>query len=395
MIDKNNLVYFFYFIIVLTTFSSDLDILPTNYSFPLVLLSLLVLIVAFFLTLQNINIKKLVIISFFSFLILISSFLNMDSSPNLTRILLLSIFYPVTFFLSAQIVRVNSIKRVLLPFFICMVFVLILTIISTLGFYDFEFYGSNLDYYDEVYARDRILAVNGIYLNQNSFASILIIAVYTFLIMLINSSYKKYKVIFFVLLLLSLSMLLLTLARAPIISVTIGLIVFVLFSPIKKRIKIFSLLVFITGILVFTQTDYYELFLDKVSSAGLSHRDIIWNNVIENISENKLIGVGLGNYSFIDGYQSYSTHNVYLFLLVSLGLIGSAGIFLGLLIIIFLIIYNILYNYGNKMSVIFSSVVIAVLLHQVFEVGLDNPLKPLSLFFIISVAYLNYFRKNT
>jgi len=325
---------------------------------------------------------------FFVFSIALSYVFNLNKSPNITRYFLLSLIYPIAFISLAKIYSSNSLFRLVIPFNVCMAIILFLSILTTLGIYNFEYYSSDenlLDNYEEISMRDSLRAVSGVYLNQNRFSSVLIIGVYSSILLYLNSYSTKYRISSFILLILSLFFILLTISRSVIFSVVVGLLIYLFFSKLRIINKLIIFTLFLIIILNFILSDYFDIFLLKVSSSGLSDRDTIWKDVFENIKSNLAFGVGLGNYSFSSGIKNFSTHNLYLFFLVSLGFFGSIGIFIFMIWSAFLSVYNLIYNQKNLVAICLACTVITIMLQQTFEVILDNPIHPLSVFFMISV----------
>lgn len=389
-----NISYKIYFSLVICVFFSTIDILPIGITYILfgINLALSVFLLIYLVNINFLKNKNFVFWLLFVFPIFISQLYNVNNDPNFSRFLLIVVFYPCLLFVLSYIVLRYSIEKVLSPVLISVGIISIFSAISSLGVYDFEFYGADqglLDYYAEVYSRDRLLAINGVYLNQNSFASILLVGVFSFFINFIISKKIFTKVIAGFFLLSIIVMLFLTLARAAIFSTLIGFVFFYLFSNVKIHIKIITLILSLLSVsaLIFL-SEYGFVFLEKLNSAGLSYRDVIWADAIQKIKDNLFFGMGLGNYQFVSGGQVYSTHNLYLFLLVSLGVIGVLSIFVFILFFLKKIIVMLFFSKKDKVVLIVSSSVIAILIHQLFEVELDNPFKPFSFFFILCLAYL-------
>ncbi|CAI3159809.1 hypothetical protein MWMV17_MWMV17_03229 [Acinetobacter calcoaceticus] len=390
----NHFIYKLYFSLVFCIFFSTVDVIPTSIYYGFVGLNILLTILLFLALIRNnfLNYKDLVLTLLFIFPIFLSQFFNINNSPNLVRFILIIIFYPIIFFILNYIVSRFSIEKILSPIVLSIGVISIFSALSSLGIVEFEFYGSDantLDYYADVYSRDRLLAINGIYLNQNSFASILLIGFFSFLNFFISCNKKILKILSALMLFFILILLFLTLARAAIFSVLIGSIFFYIFSNVKIYLKVSILALFALLILALIFISQYgEMFVAKLDSAGLSYRDVIWADALDKFNQNLFFGVGLGNYQFISGGHVYSTHNLYLFFLVSLGILGVSSFILVVLFFLKKLVERIVFYRSDKTILIFSSCVVAILIHQFFEVELDNPFKPLSFFFLLSIAYL-------
>ena len=396
-IHKNKIAYYLYTLLVFCTFLSYLYIVPTYFKPQFLIISIISVFLICLLKSNMLKKESILFIILFSFLVLSSSFININDAPNLTRIILLSAIYPLSFFTCISLFKSNSIFKMVAPFFVCIIVIVVLSFLSISGIHKFEFYNTSadiLDYYSDRETRYDLSAVTGIYLNQNSLGAVLITGIYSSLILFFCKETKLNRTISSILFISSISMLLLTLARAPILAVLLGLVFYLTLAPIKRYFKIIILILFLLGGLLFFMSDYAILFSEKLSNAGLSNRDVIWGDALEKLGNNKIAGVGLGNYYFTDGYSQFSTHNVYLFFMVSLGLFGSFGVFCFLFYYVFIPLFKTISYKHNVYYVVFSSAIITVLLHQFFEVNLDNPLRPISLLFILCVSYLHYFRKT-
>ena len=393
-LNLNNFSYKIFFLFALLLLLSTVDIIPISVSYFLLFFNIILSVFLFFVAakLSYIGGKDVLYVLLFIIPIYVSYLFNINSNPNIARFLLLVAFYPIVLLLLKYIVSKFDIVKILIPILISISLIILLSVLKSLDLFDFTFYGSDistLDYYADVYSRDRLLAINGIYLNQNSFASILLVGFFSFFAFYTAVNNKIGKFLGGLFLFIISILLLLTLARAAIFSALIGVLIFYIFSNVKVYIKLFTIFLLSTLFFVFIFfTDYGVLFNEKINSAGMSLRDVIWKDVIYNFEKNKLFGVGLGNYQFISGYSVYSTHNLYLFFLISLGLFGVVGIFFSIILVFLKILNVLLFCRNDKLLLVFSSAILAIFVHQCFEVELDNPFKPLSFFFLLSLAYL-------
>lgn len=393
-INTYSLIYILYFLLVFCLFFSTVAIIPTFISSLLQIVSIIFILFLFlfFIKLNFLKQKDILVCVCFILPILISQIYNVDNGANFPRFLLLSFIYPILFMVCLFVCKSFSILKIFKPFFISIGLISILSLIKIFGIYDFEFYSSSadvLDYYEDVQSRDRIIAVTGIYINQNTFAPILMAGIYSCIILFFYEKSKTYKLISVVFLIISSLLLLLTAARAPIFALFVGLSIFFIFSNISLKVKaflMFSVSLVLVGFFYIGQ--YAELLLGKINDAGLSYRDIIWNDVFEKVSNNLFFGIGLGNYKFMDGYHIYSTHNLYLLFLVSLGIIGCLSIIFFIIASLKKCIEVFVYDRNSKAKLLSVGIVLSCLVHQMFEVILDNPLKPFALFFLVALSYL-------
>lgn len=388
------LVYNLYFLLVFFVFLSTVDIIPPSVYYLSSCATILLCLIIFFLSIYNKFVDGNDILRWMIFIlpILVSCIFNLNNTPNISRVLLLIVFYPLFFISLNFIVFRCDIRNVLKPLLIVIGTICILSTLSSMGLIVFNYYSTNentLDYYTDVYSRDRLLAINGVYLNQNSFASILLVGFFLFLAGFFAFDKKLWKIVNIFFIILISCLLFLTLARGPIFSLLVGILVFLVFSKIKFILKVILLIILSFCLLLFVlSSEYWILFVDKLNSAGLSYRDVIWADVFNKINDNFLFGVGLGNYQFLDGYHAYSTHNLYLFFMVSLGAVGVSTLILLILIFIKKLFEIICNKYNDTIMLVFCCGLISIFIHQLFEVELDNPLKPFSFSFLLLFAYL-------
>lgn len=379
---------------VLTLFISSINIIPVYLSLVLQGLSLLCIFLIFIclIFLRFFKLKYILFSMLFVLPILLSQIYNINNDSNFSRFYLLVIIYPVLFLIFLYISKSYKIYEVFKPFFFVIMLIVLLSVIKILGIYEFKVYNSNdnaIASYQDVLSRDYVTGYSGIYLNQNIFAPVLMVGFFTNLIFYFYSKSNIYRCLSVIFCIICGVLLLLTAARAPIASMILGVGLFYILSNItlKAKFLIFTIIFIVVGFYYNYAGEYFEILLSKFNSAGYSNRDVIWNDVFYNIKNNLIFGVGLGNYSFLDGYHVYSTHNVYLMFLVSLGFLGSLSIFLT--IIIFLSkSFSIVLNKNQDIYVTICFVIlISFLIHQFFEVILDNPLKPFAFFLLLVASY--------
>lgn len=393
-----SLVYVIYVVFVLLIFIGSVDIIPLFIlkTIPYIILLCLFLLFIFISKVCGFKRKGLFFSILFILSVSFSYFFNIDNQPNFSRLVMISI-YPVLLFCIYYLILKIGLKKINYPIFLSIIIIVFFTIISSLGLYNFEFYSSDsssLDFYSELYERNNNLAINGVYLNQNSFAPIMMIGIFSSLLFYNEAEKGKLKKLSFCLFFICLIFLFLTLARGPIISIFLSFLLFLLFSNVRIMIKVITFIFCIIALIFFLKTEYSDLLLSRFGNSGFSHRDIIWQDAWMFFENNFWFGVGLGNYTFNEGYRVYSTHNFYLFLLVSLGFLGSIFIFFIILFNLFKAFYTLLYNKYDTNKLILSLAVISILFQQFFEVDLDNPLKPLSFLFVVALACINFPSKS-
>lgn len=111
----------------------------------------------------------------------------------------------------------------------------------------------------------------------------------------------------------------------------IGYVVVAKFDMISSFISRFGFWItgglcfaFITGSAISTFSSFFENVLNE--RTGLNGRTEIWNMVLERFSERPFIGFGYSSQVKFDAWQAYntSTHNYFLHLLFTMGIIGFA-----------------------------------------------------------------------
>lgn len=143
----------------------------------------------------------------------------------------------------------------------------------------------------------------------------------------INSSFqnKKYMIKHFIIFMLLFLMTFLTFSRNGLLTLILTLIFFeaILNSGFKiNRKKIVMLAFFIVLVLL------YVFFADKLGNRfkpdSIDERTEIWQSLIPLIKENLIFGYGLGSYELFreQVVRSLSSHNYYLFLLFTTGIVG-------------------------------------------------------------------------
>lgn len=390
-INTYSFVYNIYFVLVFSLFISTISIIPIFFSLTLQLLGVLSIFLIFSFMIKDgfFKYSDLLIWIFFSIPVILSQLYNVND-VNFTRFFLLILVYPILFFSLRYICSIYSVSRVVKPFVFSVAIIVFLSLIKILGIYEFQIYSSNsesLDNYADIQSRDRLVAITGVFLNQNTFAPILMVGFFSTLIYYFYEN--KNKILAITLLILNGGLLLLTVARAPIFSLALGLFVFLFLSNLTIKFKFFvTSLISILILLFFYIGDYSKILIDKMDSAGLSYRDVIWNDAFNKFNNEYLFGIGLGNYSFYDGINTYSTHNLYLLFLVCLGTIGSISLFFVLITFLKKIFETFIYYRLDKINLLCACAVLSCFIHQCFEVILDNPLKPFAIFFLFVIAYL-------
>lgn len=202
--------------------------------------------------------------------------------------------------------------------------------------------------------------------NPNSIGMKAVLAFLIVLSDLLESKFSKFKFIFKVLLLLSfINLIILSASRGALVSVFLGILVFVYFlkiSPLKKIfLAIFSGIISIFLFSYVMQTS--ELFSRRLSAtieSGDIGRNELWATGLQIIEDNLFIGVGL--YAEVQMMYQYSgremgIHNTFLWALMTTGLIG----FSFFLLFIYRLGNNLFKTYKATRMVLFLVIYVIVL----------------------------------
>ena len=169
--------------------------------------------------------------------------------------------------------------------------------------------------------------------NSNNLGIFAIIAIFPFIMLAINETRKKVKILFLILTLLALGNIIITFSRNAWIGLIIGcLVLIVLYSP--KFAKLFILL---AGILVLIKPIRIRLLQITDMSQNIT-RIKLWETAGYMIKDHPLLGVGSGNFrAFYPQYTKlhpellkdivqtpyFHPHNVFLKVQCELGIIGT------------------------------------------------------------------------
>lgn len=311
----------------------------------------------------------------YGFFISLSFVANFEIVRALSFSVARAIIYFAVFYISLNIARTHDISMLIKPFVISSIVIIFLSICVFLG-YKPNFYSSS-----EVLANDQldinysdgVLGFSGIFLNRNTFASSLVIAITSQCTAILTLKKQTiYKKLLYVSLFLATILLLLTASRAGILAV---IIMFFLFLSKYYRSKT-SIYLVLTLLVVFSFSyDYFkrniEFLIDRFSSEGSSARVEIWADALNVFYSNPFLGAGEYFYYTVNGLK-LTAHSVYMEVLVSHGLLGALPWFLWLFVGLVYVLRMYLHS-KVRVYVFLASVYIAMLVHQLVESSLILP----------------------
>lgn len=318
-----------------------------------------------------------------------------------------SVFYPVIFILFCCLPYELDFKKLLFPFFIGTLFVILLSILPLLG-YEYTYYAI-----DELRLSTRLKAIqrsletvgfarySGVYINQNTFGIAMLIGFAISIALFYDCAYRKHKYnrIQFYLILFSLIACLLfaliTLSRASLLA--IGIILFVFsYKSLNSSKGLIAIVFLLTASIVFLylNQELFDLIYHRFTAQGTSARDLIWNDALDSITKHPFTGVG--EFVHIRDNREYTAHNVYLQILADNGVVSG----------LFWILWVGFYLYSS-MRIIFlkssgenlrmlalAALYVAIIIHQLFESQVNGALNILMFALMLSMT-LPYHLYNT
>lgn len=169
-------------------------------------------------------------------------------------------------------------------------------------------------------------------------------------------------------------------SRAAFISSIVGIVLYIIFKIRKFKFKWFIYIwiffcVLIPTIYVWIYTSNFRsilerLFLKYTGHRFFSGRQFIWIRAFEQFEKSPLFGAGVGyrldtSNLYAGQSEGLSTHNLFLYLLIQIGIVGLIGF-----VILFVILWKKYHIEGKLKSSGVMSLLLAVLLQQTFSLGL-------------------------
>jgi len=209
--------------------------------------------------------------------------------------------------------------------------------------------------------------IGGFYHNSNDLATVIILAIPMSIFMIIESKNIAVKILNTIFLCTYIYSFINILSRACLLGVFFAIFIFIVFTLIKYRNKIFKNILFdiaftillIISIMVITH--FYEHYIGKLNFTPIenaeSSNQVRTNLILNGIyflsqGNNFVLGIGAGNNSyFLEHNSIYSTHNIYNFHNFWLDLLVEYGVIIfALFIITYFIICKSLYKNIIKKS---------------------------------------------
>lgn len=226
--------------------------------------------------------------------------------------------------------------------------------------------------------------------------------VYSIFFLLWAKTYTRKKLIFFNIMMIVSSVLILSSnTRSVILAGVVGIITFIIWRIITKNkflfISYFSTIYFLILFLplLYSQLPKWRAFpyienlvLEYTGKSLMSGRQDIWGPLISNINKNPIIGFGAGTTTGLPK----STHNLYLNIAMQNGYLG-----LVLFSIILLIIWGIFWKtHKNNTVRLVASFFIVTIVYQTFEITFTEHQLSVGLiqWFIISIGISEYLYTN-
>lgn len=399
ILSRYRLLYFLYFSIVVMCYLLGMDVFPGYqklfflYGVDLAAIVFLVIYLVYFRKIY-LNKKGVFVFGallFYLFFLSASKIFNYEIISAIRQIASVGLFW-ISFFLVFFFSSTLFSRKMLLKPFYYLSIIIVLVSLFVLAGYRPVFYSSEND--QSLISSLSMLGFSGVYSNQNRFSVALFISVVVSFIYYIGfeDCQRKYgNLIALVFLLVSVILILMTMSRAALMACFIFLFFIALKAVKNKRFLVLSV---ISSIAVFfLLVNFSELFftlMDRLSSDGMSFRDIIWADALNVFRKNIYLGSGNYSYSVSDG-ATMTAHNVYIQLLASSGLFAFIAWLAFMLIGLLSSITNLLVLRfrDNKLDIIFSSAFIAVIAHQAFEVTILSFSNLSALFLVMLSMVIN------
>ena len=323
-------------------------------------------------------------------------FLNFNNSEALKIFFTSSFLYFLLFITLAYISRYFTVEELFKPFITSSLIILFLSVSVYLGFEPTFYFDDEeeLERYLTLKFGGILIGFSGVYLNQNTFGMILIVAIATMFSAITAGGYRKKATYIIIVcgLIIAIVFLILTFSRASILSTSI---IFTLYLVKKYKSKLSIYIVAITTlVLLMTYIYFYDsiIFLtDRVEADGSSGRTEIWSDALNIFYNNPWFGVGHYKYISASGNE-LSAHNAYLNKLASEGIFSTVFWFFWLTYGLWFSIKN-YFKSNNKTSIIIAASFFSILIHQFFENTISNVYSILTLFLML-VYTLNINKVN-
>ena len=402
-ITRKNLFYLMYCTMVLASFLQSIDIAPyaVKFIFNKVFYFTVVVCLAISIQSQKISISRNMqlptkLLLAFAFFYTFANFYN-NETGWLASSIGNGIFYFLTFLAIHFANREIPLEKLFAPFaiIICILIALSLAMMMGLPLQYFNTDENAVDYYIANKSSLSLAVLSGVYLNQNAFVVLAFMGVAVFLMQYQFSKQAQKKIIkyfYIAMVIIALLCALMTLSRAGILACTVLLFLYFL-KILKNKSGFFFLLLagMMSLAVMYFFSDYFDQLISRVENDGSSHRVEIWEDAFDVFKENYLFGAG--DYKYYTPNGHLTSHNIYIQLLASQGIIASLCWFGFLLSFLLPALKNISKTKMEiePLAVISSIVFFAILVHQSFETMIIGASAPLVLFMFLLMGGI----KNT
>lgn len=307
------------------------------------------------------------------------------------------IFYFLTFLAIHSASREIPFEKLLAPFLIIISILIVLSLAMMMGL-PLQYFNTDqnvVDYYIASKSSLSLAVLSGVYLNQNAFVVLAFMGVAVFLMQYQLSKQnqeKRIKYFYIAMVVIALLCALMTLSRAGMLACTVLLFLYFL-KILKNKSGFFFLL--LAGVMslavMYFFNEYFDQLMSRVENDGSSHRVEIWGDAFDVFKENYLFGAG--DYKYYTPNGHLTSHNIYIQLLASQGIIASLCWFGFLLSFLLPALKNIikLKMRTDPLTIVSSIAFVAVLVHQSFETMIIGAGAPLVLFMFLLMGGI----KNT
>jgi O-antigen ligase len=223
----------------------------------------------------------------------------------------------------------------------------------------------------------RLLRVYGGFSHPNIFGGFLVIAI--LILISIYLKQKKKAILFYFSLIILFSALILTFSRSAFLALFLSLFILLIYSvskkvEVKKIISVLLILILVSGISFVLFNDLLKTRMqgqERLEVKSNTERTVLKNQAFKLLNKNWFLGAGINNYIFtvhekidnaLDVWEYQPVHNVYLLILIELGI-------LGLISYIYLLIYSLYkaFSSNDLNKVILGLIILTIIIINFFD----------------------------
>ncbi|MCD4704632.1 O-antigen ligase family protein [bacterium] len=246
----------------------------------------------------------------------------------------------------------------------------------------------------------RLLRAYGGFPHPNILGGFLVISILLLIYLYFHKKEEKslkFQIFFWASLIIFFNVLVLTFSRSAALALLISMFLLFIYVLIKKKVKIwgpiFIVLIILSAINFIFFKDYIYTRVkvtERLELKSQNERILFRNQAQELLKDNWLLGVGLNNYTYavyqnvnqnLAIYDYQPVHNIYLLILVELGIGG--------LILYLLLFFRALHQLRNSKDIIFPLILISILLISFFDHYFWTSWSGLSLSFLMLFMFYN------